>query len=40
MVFILSFAVQGASGDFHLFPQWWVRTKTVSDVFSSRKSFF
>ncbi|KAJ7678971.1 OPT oligopeptide transporter protein-domain-containing protein [Mycena polygramma] len=23
MVFILSFAVQGASGDSHLFPQWW-----------------
>ncbi|KAJ6623963.1 OPT oligopeptide transporter protein-domain-containing protein [Mycena sp. CBHHK59/15] len=23
MVFILSFAVQGASGDAHLFPQWW-----------------
>ncbi|KAJ7364210.1 OPT oligopeptide transporter protein-domain-containing protein [Mycena albidolilacea] len=23
MVFILSFAVQGASGNSHLFPQWW-----------------
>ncbi|KAG9224893.1 hypothetical protein PTI98_009892 [Pleurotus ostreatus] len=23
MVFILSFAVQGAAGDSHLFPQWW-----------------
>ncbi|KAJ6513070.1 OPT oligopeptide transporter protein-domain-containing protein [Mycena sanguinolenta] len=23
MVFILSFAVQGASGNAHLFPQWW-----------------
>ncbi|KAJ6576655.1 OPT oligopeptide transporter [Mycena vulgaris] len=23
MVFILSFAVHGASGDSHLFPQWW-----------------
>jgi hypothetical protein len=23
MVFILSFAVQGAAGDSHNFPQWW-----------------
>jgi hypothetical protein len=23
MVFILSFAVQGAAGTSHLFPQWW-----------------
>jgi hypothetical protein len=23
MVFILSFAVQGAAGKSHLFPQWW-----------------
>jgi hypothetical protein len=23
MVFILSFAVQGAAGESHLFPKWW-----------------
>ena len=23
MVFILSFAVQGAAGNSHLFPSWW-----------------
>jgi len=23
MVFILSFAVQGAGGTSHLFPEWW-----------------